>query len=71
MEWSRVQEYTYLGIRITSSGTFTIAQKVLVEKALNALFKIRKQINFLRLPIRVARKIFVTASHSTNSNIRL
>ena len=56
-----VQEYTYLGIRITSSGTFTIAQKVLAEKALNAIFKIRKHINFAKLPIGVARKIFVTA----------
>ena len=56
-----VQEYTYLGIRITSSGTFTIAQKVLAEKALNAIFKIRKHINFSKLPIGVARKIFVTA----------
>ena len=56
-----VQEYTYLGIRITSSGTFTIAQKVLAEMALNAIFKIRKHINFSKLPIGVARKIFVTA----------
>ena len=56
-----VQEYTYLGIRITSSGTFTIAQKVLAEKALNAIFKIRKHINFSKLPIGVARKLFVTA----------
>ena len=39
-----VQKYTYLGIRNTSSGTFTIAQKVLAEKALNAIFKIRKHI---------------------------
>ena len=56
-----VQEYTYLGIRITSSGTVTIAQKVLAEKALNAIFKIRKHINFSKLPIGVARKLFVTA----------
>ena len=27
-----VQEYTHLGIRITSSGTFTIAKIVLAEK---------------------------------------
>ena len=56
-----VQEYTYLGIRITSSGTFIKAQKVLAEKALNAVFKIQEHINFSRLPIRLARKIFVTA----------
>ena len=56
-----VQEYTYLGITITSSGTFTVAQKILAEKALNALFKIRKHINFSRLPLRSARQIFETA----------
>ena len=56
-----VQEYTYLGIRITSLETFTIAQKVLAEKALNAIFKIRKHINFSKLPIAVARKLFLTA----------
>lgn len=56
-----VQEYTYLGIKITSSGTFTIAQKILAEKALNALFKIRKHVNLSRLPLRTARKIFESA----------
>ena len=56
-----VQEYTYLGITINSSGTFTVAQKILAEKALNALFKIRKLIEFSRLPLRSARQIFETA----------
>lgn len=55
-----VQEYTYLGIKMTSSGTFTTAQKILAEKALNALFKIQKHIHLSRLPLRSARKIFET-----------
>ena len=42
-----VQEYTYLGIKITASGSFTVAQNLLAGKDVNALFKIRKQINFL------------------------
>ena len=39
-----VQEYTYLGIRMTSSGSFILAQRLLAEKALNALFKICQSI---------------------------
>ena len=56
-----VQEYTYLGIEITASGSFTVAQNLLAEKAINALFKIRKQINFSTLPFSSAQKIFETA----------
>ena len=56
-----VQEYTYLGITISSSENLTVAQKVLAEKALNAIFKIRKHIDFSRLPLRSARQIFETA----------
>ena len=56
-----VQEYTYLGIKITASGSFTVAQNLLAEKAINALFKIRKQINFSGLPFSSAQKIFETA----------
>ena len=56
-----VQEYTYLGIIINSSGTFTIAQKVLADKALNAIYKIRKHIDFSRLPLLSAMKILDTA----------
>ena len=32
-----VQEYTYLGVKITTSGNFHLCQKTLAEKGLNAL----------------------------------
>lgn len=35
-----VSNYNYLGIKFTSSGTFTYAQKELVSKARKAVFKI-------------------------------
>ena len=56
-----VQEYTYLGIKVTASGNFYLCQKTLVEKALNTVFKIRRQINFCQLSLRSANKIFDTA----------
>ena len=45
----------------TASGSFTVAQNLLAEKAVNALYKIRKQINFSGLPFSSAQKIFETA----------
>ena len=41
-----VQEYTYLGVKITTSGNFYLCQKTLAEKGLNALYKIYKHIDF-------------------------
>ena len=38
-------------------GGFTLSQKILTQKAMNALFKIGKQINFSRLPFRKSQKI--------------
>ena len=38
-----VQEYTYLGTRLTSTGNFTLALEHLKEKALHAFSSIRKQ----------------------------
>ena len=35
-----VEEYTYLGITITAPGSFSVAQKTLSDKSMNALFKI-------------------------------
>ena len=46
---------------MTSSGSFLTAQKLLAEKALNALFKIRQGVNFSKLPLCSAMKIFETA----------
>ena len=34
-----VQEYTYLGVKLTTSGSFNLCQKTLAEKGLNALYK--------------------------------
>ena len=53
-----VQEYTYLGIKITTSGNFHLCQKTLAEKGLNALYKIYKHIYFFHLSLRSAKKIF-------------
>ena len=53
-----VQEYTYLGVKITSSGSFDLCQKGLAEKALNAFYKIHKQLNFSLLSLNSAQKIF-------------
>ena len=52
-----VQEYTYLGITIDSSGTLTIAQKLLADKD-DAIYKIRQRIDISRFPLRSAMKIF-------------
>ena len=56
-----VQEYTYLGIKLTPNGNFTMAQKSLCEKALRAIFKIRKYTNISKLPHRLVSKIFDAA----------
>ena len=44
------QEYTYLGVKLTSTGNFTAAKKQLSEKGLYALFGIRKYSNINRFP---------------------
>ena len=38
-----VQEYTYLGTRLTPTGNFTLALEHLKEKALHAFSSIRKR----------------------------
>mgnify|MGYP001799969402 CR=1 FL=1 len=37
-----VHDYTYLGITFSASGSFSLAEKTLSDKAINSLFKIRK-----------------------------
>ena len=56
-----VQEYTYLDVKITTSGNFHLCHKTLAEKGLNALYKIYKRIDFFHLSLRSANKIFDTA----------
>ena len=41
-----VHEYTYLGTRISSTGNFNISLEHLKEKALHALFSLRKHTDF-------------------------
>ena len=53
-----VNEYTYLGLKLTANNKFTMATKQLSEKTQHALFKIRKNINSNRLNPKVAMKIF-------------
>ena len=52
-----VREYTYLGIKLTPNGNFTIAQKSLCEKALRAIFKIRKYTDISKLPYPASRDL--------------
>ena len=53
-----VQDYTYIGITFPASGSFSVAQKTLSNKAINSLFKIRQHINLLKLKLNNAMKIF-------------
>jgi hypothetical protein len=55
-----VQEYCYLGIKLNSNGKFTLAMKQLGEKALHALYSIRRHLNLHNLNPKLAIKIFDT-----------
>ena len=56
-----VQEYTYLGVKITTSGNFHLCQKTLTEKGFNALHKIYKHVDFFHLSLRSANNILDSA----------
>ena len=53
-----VQNYTYLGTLISSTGNFSMALDKLKEKALHALFSLRKHTNISKLSPVLANKIF-------------
>ena len=53
-----VHGYTYLGTCISSTGNFNISLEHLKEKALHALFSLRKHTNFSKLKPSLACKIF-------------
>ena len=55
-----VQNYTYLGTRISSSENFTLSLDHLREKALHALFALRRHVDLSRLKPSLACKIFDT-----------
>ena len=52
-----VQEYTYLGTRMSSSGNFSVSSEHLKEKALHALFSLRRHTNLSKLKAALAFKI--------------
>ena len=53
-----VQDYTYLGTIISSSGNFKISLDHLKEKALHALFSLGRHTNCSKLKPSLACKIF-------------
>jgi hypothetical protein len=53
-----MNQYCYLGIKLTSNVNFTLAQKQLSEKALHALSSMRRHLNLHCLNPKVAIKIF-------------
>ena len=55
-----VHEYAYLGTRISSTGNFNVSLEHLKEKALHALFGLRKNTDISRLEPSLACKIFDT-----------
>ena len=55
-----VQDYTYLGTKISSSGIFKFSLDHLKEKPLHALFSLRRHTNFSKLKPSLACKIFDT-----------
>ena len=55
---SITDEYTYLGVKLTPNTNFQNACQQLSEKATHALYKIRKKLDFHKLPPKLACKIF-------------
>ena len=53
-----VQNYTYLGTCISSTGNFTLSQDHLRQKALHALFSFRRNNDFKSLKTSLVCKIF-------------
>ena len=64
-----VHEYTYLGTRISSTGNFNISLEHLKEKALHALFSLRKHTNFSKLKASLAFEAMISPILSYNSEI--
>ena len=52
--------YTYLGIKITSTGNFSLAEETLKEKALQALYASKRLLNFSMLRPKIAEKLLDT-----------
>ena len=56
----KLNDYTYLGIKITSTGNFALAEETLKEKALRALYASKILLNFSMLRPKIAEKLFDT-----------
>ena len=52
------QDYSYLGVSITASGNFTLAQEHFKDKAIQAMFALRKYTEVDRLPVKTSHKLF-------------
>jgi hypothetical protein len=59
----KTQEYTYLGLKLSSNGSFTQAIKTLADKGTQAPFLIKKKANFSNLKPKLAIKIFNSITH--------
>ena len=55
-----MDDYTYLGIKITSTGNFALAEETLKEKALRALNASKRLLNLSMLLLKIAEKRFDT-----------
>ena len=64
-----VQNYTYLGTLISSPGKFSLALDKLKEKALHALFSLRKHTNFSKLGYLQTLRIKFRRNDLPNSDI--
>ena len=55
-----LHEYTYLGTRMSSSGNVSVLCEHLKEKALHALFSLRRHTNLSKLKAALVRRVFDT-----------
>ena len=56
----KVNDYSYLRIKITSTGDFLLAEETLKEKALQILYASKRLLNFSLLRPKIAEKLFDT-----------
>ena len=55
-----LEEYTYLGTRMSSSRNFSVSREHLKEKALHTIFSLRRHTHLSKLKLAIACKIFDT-----------
>ena len=55
-----VQDFTYLGVKISSTGNFQNHRSITKEKAIHVLYKVSKTIDFKKLKPKQAEKLFDT-----------